>query len=500
MLTLNPFQKYNLNNADRRRNLSFQGGINPDRISFPVKRQTDMVLSILNDVTPNIQRLRKAVHNSGAKSALEKLKELTGIDVIFENGLSFICDDKKIKVFNSGKKLRIKEQSVKNRRVYLDVELDEDKLNAAKGFTPKSGTVEDFLKGVCEKLDFPLLQLRRFFTRPEVSVVLSRMSKPAVLNSKNIETVNNIRGLFSEINSLLCSIKNYSTRAKIKNGYIFSEPAMKNSKQISFRTSNDFPEIFSVNVVKDNAGVDHLLIRTSTDRENWQNIIIDSKNQVLKEKSINVGRNETCGSNPLYYTQEELNSPLFGMRLETLQKEMGKYKAYLEKEIARLNAYNYKTTTESIGILDKKTLSLLDNIKLMYDNCKRKMQKLANAQAKERFKRQYKIETQQSNPCLIFNNINESGEGMHIAFQPFNKKPCVKLIVIKPNGNPGKCFLIQDDKLIKFETKDFSKSKRTDSAVQYHSQEEIDGSGLYDYLLLLKERLEIIPMIKPKKT
>lgn len=488
MFALNPFQRYNQ---------TFQGGVNPERISFPVKRQTDLILSILNDVSPKVQKLRKAVHNSGAKSVLEKLKELAGIDVIFENGLSFICDDKKIKVFNSGKKLRIKEQNVANRRIYLDVELDEDKLQAAKGFTPKSGTVEDFLKSVCEKLDFPLLQLRRFFNRPEVSTVLNRMSKPAVLNGKNIQTVDNIKGLFSEISSLLGSIKNYSTRAKIKNGYEFSEPAMKNSKQLCFRTK-DFKELFSVNVIKDSAGAEHLLVRTSTDGENFQNIIVDSKNQVLKEKSINVGRKETCGNNPLYYTQSELDSPLFGMRLESLEKEMKRYKEYLEKEIARLNAYHYKTTTESIGILDKKTLSLIKNIKLMFDNCKRKMQKLANAEMKEKFKKQYKIETQQSNPCLIFDNINDVGEGLHLSFTQCKGKPCTKIIVIKRNGNPGKCFLIQEDKLIKFETKNFGKGKRSDSAVRYHSQEEIDNSGLYEYLLLLKERLGIIPMIRPK--
>ncbi len=489
MLTLNPFQ---------RNNQTFQGGINPERISFPVKRQTDLVLSILNDVSPKVQKLRKAVHNSGAKSALEKLKELAGIDVIFEDGLSFICDDKKIKVFNSGKKLRIKEQNVTNRRIYLDVELDEDRLKAAKGFTPKSGTVEEFLKSVYEKLDFPLLQLRRFFTRPEVSTVLNKMSKPAVLNSKNIQTIDNIRGLFVEITSLLGSIKNYSTRAKIKNGYEFSEPAMKNSKQISFRTSGSFAERFSVNVIKDSGGEEHLLIRTSTDGENFQNIIVDTKNQVLKEKSINIGRNETCGNGPLYYTQAELESPLFGMRLDTIQKEMEKYKEYLEKEVSRLNAYSYKTTTESIGIIDKKILSLIGNIKLMFDNCKKKMQKLANAEMKEKFKKQYRVETQQSNPCLIFNNINNLGEGLHLSFTQYKGNPCTKIIVIKPNGNPGRCFLIQGDKLIKFETKDFGKGKRSDSAVRYHSQEEIDNSGLKDYLLLLKERLGLIPMIKPK--
>jgi len=492
MISVNPFQQYTPN---------FQGGINPEKISYPVKRQTDLIVSILGEATPNVRKLRKAVHNSGAQSALEKLKEITGIDVIFEDGLSFICGDKKIKVFTSGDKLRIKEQNVKNRRIYLDVELNGSEVQYAKGFTPKSGTVEDFLKSVCEKLDFPLLQLRRFFLRSDVAPVLTKMSKPSVLNGKNVELMGEIKGLFSEITSLIGSIKNYSTRAKIKNGYKFSEPAMKNSKQIALRTSSDArTEIFSVNIVSDSAGTPHFLIRTSTDGENWQNIIVDPKNQVLKEKSINIGRNNKCGTDPIYYSQSELDSPLFSMRLETLKREMEKYKQYLEKEIERLNAYNYRTTTESIGIIDKKSLKLIDSIKILYDNCKRKMQKLANASLKEKFKKQYGIETLQSNPCLILNNINEKGEGIQLGFSSFKNKPCVKIIVIKPNGNPGKCFLIQEDKLIKYDKKELSRSKRTDNATQYHTQEEIDNSGLTEYLLLLKERLGTIPMIKPKKS
>lgn len=474
-------------------NISFRAD---RRIPFSLLSQSKVVISAMHEVNPNIQKLNKAVNCSGARQALTSLKELTGLDTVFQDGgFSLHVGDKIIKIFSpeSGV-LKIREQNPEKRKQFRYVELKDSVVEATGGFHSRSESVNEFLSSVFEKLDFPILQLRRFFKRSDIMDVIMQISPKAVLNEKVAQTADDITFLYSEIRARLVSISSDATRSKIKKGYENARPSVQAATQLEFANLGVDKKNYSVNIITRAADDKCLVVKIFKDEENPEVIIIDKLHRVFKEKPL--GRAYNLGEKSVYYTQQELNSPLFAPKLEVLKKEMEQFNEYLKQKIEELNAYNAHLSTGEVGHIDKTTLELIETVKSLFDACKAKMLKIKDAPRKNAFKQKYQIDTIMSSPSLIFRNVNENGETLHLSFPKVNGVQCTKIVVEKQNGNIGKGLFIQEDRLVKFKPTSLGKSKRKDTEFNYHSQEEIDTSGLGEYLTIIKKRLSLIPVGK----
>ena len=147
-------------------------------------------------------------------------------------------------------------------------------------------------------------------------------------------------------------MQNRVTRSKIKNSYPHTLPSNNGSYQLKFAEVGVQELNYSVNIITIAANQKYLVIGVSDNDDKPQMIIVDPKNRVLKEK--NLGKIYKLGSKAVYYTQQELNSPLFTPKLELLKKELEQYKEYLKVKINEFNAYKAHLSTNEIGIIDKK--------------------------------------------------------------------------------------------------------------------------------------------------
>lgn len=463
------------------------------RIPFALARQSRYLLIAMQEVNPSMQKLNKAVNCSGARKVIDIMKKTFGLDAILQDGgLSLFIGDKTIKIFSPNPMLlKIKEQSTKNRKDFKYIELQNDKVLESQGFNSISDSIEEFLNSVFEKLDFPLLQIRKFLREAEIEQVLKKISPKAVLNENTAKITDDIKNLFNEVQERISSVKNMATRSKIKNGYPSAKPSIHGSKQLEFSRLGVEEEDYSVNIVTKSADEKYLVVKINKEGQDEQVIIVDQKHRALKEK--NLGRVHNLGSTAVFYTQQEVNSPLFALKLEVLKRELENYNKYLKETIANFNEYKSNRTTDDVGVIDKKTLSLIKDIMRQFDGCKAKMLKIKDAPRKNAFKQKYGIETRMSSPSLIFKNANEQGESLHLSFPTMSGVRCMKIVIEKLNGNIGKSFFVNGDKLVKFNATTLGRSKRADVGTYYYSQEEIASSGLNEYLQILKKRLKAIP-------
>ena len=472
-------------------NISFRAD---NRIPYTLANQSRVIISAMQEVNPNIQKLNKAVKCSGAKRALTALKELTGIETVFQDGgFSLRLGDKIIKIFAPEPRiLKVREQNPDKRKQFRYVELKDSAVEVARGFHSRSESIEEFLTSVFEKLDFPILQLRRFFKRSEIEEVLNQISPKAVLNEKTAQTTDDIRSLYSEIRERITSVSSVATRSKIKNGYKNAKPSNQAATQLEFANLGVDKKNYSVNIIATSASDKYLVVKIFDEGEKPQVIIVDSMHRVFKEKPL--GKVYNLGEKSVFYNQQELDSPLFAPKLEVLKREMELYNEYLKQKIEELNAYNAYRSTGEVGYLDKKTLGLIKTVKSLFDACKAKMLKIKDAPRKNAFKQKYQIDTIMSSPSLIFRNVNEEGETLHLSFPKIGGDECMKIIIEKRNGNIGRGLFIQGDKSVKFNPSSIGRSKRTDTGFNYYSQEEIEASGLVEYLTIIKKRLSLIPI------
>lgn len=463
------------------------------QISYTLTNQTRMINSALQEVNPNMQKLNNATRCSGARQAIESLKELVGIECIFkEGGISLKSDDRVINIVAPDSlRLRLRDQNAEKRKDFKYVEINGSNIVEAHGFNSRSISVEEFLASMLEKIDFPILQLRRFFQRADIIQVLQKISPKAVLNQNDAKTVEDIKTLFYEVQERIASVQNGVSRSKIKNAYPNAKPSNHGSKQLEFARIGFCEENYSVNIITIAAGQSHLVVKIGKEGQEPEVIIVDPKHRVLKEK--NLGKVYNLGSSAIYYTQQEIDSPLFSPKLESLKRELERYNEYLKRRIAEFNAYKSHYSTGEIGVIDKKTLGLIKDVMCQFDGCKAKMLKIKDAPRKRAFKDKYNIETRDGSPSLIFKNINNDGESLHLSFPTMAGVRCMKIIIEKRNGNIGKSLFVNGDKLIKFNATSLGRSKRTDTDSNYHSQEEIESSGLKEFLLILKKRLAVIP-------
>lgn len=132
--------------------------------------------------------------------------------------------------------------------------------------------------------------------------------------------------------------------------------------------------------------------------------------------------------------------------------------------------------------------------------CKDELAKLNESDLKNRAKDALDIECKKGSPSMILKNATPNNESLQISFPIINKERCTKILALKGDNQIKKSFLMQGDKLVKFEAKTLGRSKRNDNKFNYYTNEEIKKSGLRGYLKNLSERLDyIVASLKNKQ-
>ncbi len=449
------------------------------QISYPVLQHSQQILSALNNVAPDLQKL------SGSKKAVSAITEKTGIELI-QKGLKIKSDNKTISLSTPDKfTLLIKIQDALSKEI-KEMQIQNSMVKLIKGFNSKKEDISGLLSNILECVDFPILKLRKFFMQENVTSLIEKLSPKAAIDTKCSELANDIKTLFEEIHAKLGSVKHPSTRQKVQYGYSSIKQGLLKSQQIEF-TQIGIPKAdYMVNIVKDKKNIEHLVIKV----EDNEYIMIRPDGTVLKDGNLN--RIYNTGKPTAFYSQKELDIWAFKDKLTTLRDELLKYKEYLQNNIQERNEVKEFYSTSDIGTLDTQTLKLLKDVTKLYSACKSKILKIKDAPRKEAFKKKYRIETVMSSPTLIFKNMSLTGEEIHLAFPKLHGKVCTKILVISQNGDIKNSWFIEDDKLVKFNASNQRRSKRSDTITHYYSKEEIDNSGLKEVLERLKSRLSTI--------
>ena len=170
------------------------------QISYPVLQHSQQILSALNNVAPDLQKL------SGSKKAVSAITEKTGIELI-QKGLKIKSDNKTISLSTPDKfTLLIKIQDALSKEI-KEMQIQNSMVKLIKGFNSKKEDISGLLSNILECVDFPILKLRKFFMQENVTSLIEKLSPKAAIDTKCSELANDIKTLFEEIHAKLGSVK-----------------------------------------------------------------------------------------------------------------------------------------------------------------------------------------------------------------------------------------------------------------------------------------------------
>lgn len=460
------------------------------QISRPVARQADDILHVLNNINPNLQKLNENIHVPLIKNTIEILKQKAGIDSFLQNEIVFNIENKKIKLSSKDKNTLIIKELNPKRKKKIDIEIKSDRYEKAEGYAQKTD-INTLLQNLFSKLDTSLLEIRKFFINKDIASLLESLMPRAAFRQENALIVNEIENLYTETLAELNKITNRNSQTKIKNSYPLIKKGVKGSKQIEFIHAGRNNENFTINKVTDRHGEKIFYLKIQDEKNETKHFFIKPNGEVLK--NYNLSNVLKIGEKAAYYSQKELDSKYLGLQLENIKEELQKYKQYISAHLQRRKIYKDYTTTNNIGIIDNETLKLIKNIWNLFLQCKSHIVNIREKIPKKIFKQKYNIDIVKNSPTIILKNITPERENLYINFPVLNGERNFRLIVSGQNNNVKKSLYVDKDKLVKFNAKTINSRKRKDTQMNYHSQEEINNSGLKELLLLAKAKLESIP-------
>lgn len=325
--------------------------------------------------------------------------------------------------------------------------------------------------------------------RPKRRFLFPQSSK-GCLSAEDLTFVNGLQDSYNEIVNNLHSIKNNITRSKIRNSYgDLLAKGTAGSKGLNFIGIGSDAENFSINIFS-YQGKPHLILTAGA--ENPVSYIINPKGQVMKNPPLVMNRsaNNAGASNKVeYYTREEISSLDLPRRFMPLKEELERYNEYILSKISALNARKERfSTPENIGSLAAER-NLIDSIAEHYNRFKQNFHSISIPRRKHLLS-EVGFETKRGNPAILMRNVGENAESLHVSFPKFDGKRGLKIQVLGENDTVSRVFYILDDKLVKFDAGgDIHARKHGDRKIHYYSQEEIERSGVREYLKPIEERL-----------
>lgn len=459
------------------------------------------IVGAINNVKQPLQELLSIKNQSQLKKTLEEIRKTTGLNEILCDTLSIKKGDKTI-IFSSKDlySFSISEKNAKTNTIDKNLVITGRSIEEAKGFENDTQAISNFLSKICEVFDLPLLKLRQMLKSNSFINFFETFSKRPTLSTENIAVVEEIKNIFQKIYKNLESVENVPTRSHIKNGYTNVKKGTHGTRRLEFEKIGNNKENFSLNILVDRTGKQNVVIRVTDESNATKNIIVEPDGKVLKFKNIGRKCDLSEGMPPQYYSQKELDSIDITEHLTTLKDELENYNNYIIKRIEQYNIFNAKSRTTSIGIIDDRAKKFIKEIQSKYDVLKAAMYKLKSAELKNKAKKKLSIYSKAGSPCFIFKELTPYNEDILISFPIIKGKSSTKILILGHNNKIKKSLFVQDDKLVKFNATSIGRSKRTEHNFNYHSQAEIEESGLNKYLKIINQRLdEIIEKISKGK-
>lgn len=468
------------------------------QIPSEICSQTSDIMSAINSIKPKIQGLVASSQDVyGGKKALAEITKISGITPLENGAFRIKINNKTIEIsLPDTFSLILRQLKGIDGEIEKEIKYSNRAITDAKGFDTEKDNIVSFIKETLAELDFPILKLRRSVVSKDFQTILDRIKPPASLNAKQISQIEEIKGLFEEIHSLIDTIKHPVAKTNIKYGYNKIIKKGKRPQEFEFLSTLSNEGTCSVNRLTDRQHNNFLVLKINNSVNNHPiYYFINENNQVLKE--MNLSRVVKIGERNTYYTQNELELPTVNIHFTEILDNLKKYKTYLKTEIEKYRAKQLQYSTTEIGTIKPDWMKLINEVEELFKACKAKMLKIKDMPRKQAFKEKYGIDTIMSSPCLIFRKINDTCENIVLSFPVMKGKKCTKIIITGQNDNIKKSLFVEEDKLVKFQATSLGRSSRNDTVKNYHSQEEIENSGLANYLQIAKTRLEAIP--KPKK-
>lgn len=464
------------------------------KLSFETRTQTSQLLSVYNQAKAQINNLLNQNSKSKLKLAFAEINKNSGISNLTQNSITVIDNGKKLTLTSEKPhQIRFSQHDVKTNTLEKDVFINNGVKITTKGINENS--LDSYLQNICEMFDDSIFRLRKFLINFDIEKLFKPTNKHAKLNPQDMESANNLITLFRNIDKNISSISAPMTRTSIKNGYPTIKTGVCGSKQLAFITPDE--KEFRINVIADHKNKTNLVIKI-TDKDNQiTNIIVEPDGKTLKAKKVS--RKCIIGEKSEYYTQEELNSPLIKNTFETLKTELENYNQYILTRIEKLNTFKTKFSTSTIGKFSKDTNLKINTIKTIHQRLMAKLAKLKDTERKNAAKNKLKIETVTGkNHAILYKNVGKYQHDIHLSFPTINNKPSMKIVVLGYNNKVKDSYFIQDGKLVKFDAKNASRSKRSDTVFNYHTQEEIESSNLSVYIEELLTKLNNIDKVISK--
>ena len=377
------------------------------------------------------------------------------------------------------------------------------KLTYYKYKDPEFAETESYLKNILDELDFKILCLRKSFIstviqprtetnyKPVITPVTAVKknvpvkNKKGVLSREQMAYVEILEKLFNDVHEKLNTIPTQNFRYKVKNSYNNGKIDGANaSKVLKFKEISPSGENISINFVNYNKKK-YAVIAVTQLNGTVKPLIINPDGEVVKTPHPILIRDPQHHRRMEYYSQYEINEMDILQYMIALRKELKNYGNYIEKCIASREFYKPSCDTGSVEDCAQITANI-------YKNYCRYKKNIMHLGSKERSSFRYLMGfvPMQGNPALVIKNINKDKEIVHLSFPVFDGKKCTKLLVLNDENKIAKTFYIMDNKLVKFNAGSIHSKKQINRQICYYSQEEIDKSGLREYLKAVNERLE----------
>lgn len=422
-----------------------------------------------------------------------------------ENNFVFEHADKDITIsFQKDKSILINETNKNGGAVQKSILLKDRKIINAD-----SDVVESYLKDIFDEVDFSLLQKRKKISMPKLhskieenfqKIALTypymKVSRPrpnnVVIDKVNPVIAQEVFEYIDKVKENLQSIKYPMTRLRIRNEFPSIMKNQRGSKAFEFKGIGPDGEDMSVNTL---AYEDQklILVKISKENQNDKFMVITPRGEVVNKhlkRLLSNRKTFETSVNPSFKTPgvEGADSEKY---LKALHKELVSYNDFLTNRIKNMSEAKEKFTTSQIGSTKAYTKTI-DSIYTKYCTYKTEIAKLNHSKKGQMIREKFNLESKQGQPSLIFRKAAPQKEHLFISFPVINNERCTKILLLDKNDEIKKSFLIQGEKLVKFDAKNIHRSARNDTEFHYYTQSEIDNSALADYLKIIDLKLSKI--------
>lgn len=339
---------------------------------------------------------------------------------------------------------------------------------------------------------------------PKIVSVMQSTTKTPIVQSNNIaskgalsefdlKNINDVKDLFEYVHYSIKSVaKAQGTRTSIRNGYSKLKKSIAGSRILEFSEIGKNGEDISINI-----RIDHGKTKKAILMIDDKQFVINPKGEIEKNPSMRFIREKEVrpkGTKIKYYTQKEIDDLDIREQIYALKDELKKFIDYISIRAKAIYAIRYQKAENTPGniLKHKRTLDIIEEKFRFFKSSINKLSRYSLD--KDIFRICNKIKTFHAQNSILFKEATPDGRSLFLIYSKIKGKTAIKVLLMDYNNKDvDKSFVIYDNKLAKFHPKKANeKPSHLNYDFHYHTQEEIDHSGLGEYLNIINERLDIL--------